>query len=656
MYLIQKGKIVEEKGVEQDSGFTGRLYGSYLKMKRLLHGMKGKQISRGVCSDSILTEIEKGKKSVNWLLRERLLQRVGVARDVYADYLDYEEYAEWEKQKEILKALERKDTEEMAMLLEKYATDYLEKKDIGRGEEKEVFRRLRRQFYLGMKGICRKLCAAPKEELKKIFDEAVHLTVPELEEKPIHSLVLCPEEINLILEYTQCLPFYEALRWCKKIENYLQDTQRDDWVRVLNYPKVILFLCQMLSEQGEEEGGFQKYVEIIRLCNLGIVLLQKTKKVYYLEGLLEMKKQAVEWVQERNRKDGKAQAAASLEGMRAEIEERRKCFDELHERFNVPKNQNSDIWLYVMQDIYCIGDVIRIRRKMLGMTQGKLYEGICSQDTLRRLERREVSTQPAIVWELCRRLGLSPECERMELVTANPDAQKLEREIRYAANEGRFEENLVRIEKLKGMIDVSDEINRQWLLRVEGMAKYRIGQIDKKEYEKWIRSALECTLPWSVLELADEKECYLTNSEMACIYHLSLLDFPEKPREAYEKMKIVFRVEHEFDEKGEAGEHIRSYELYEKYEAEIWNQLGEYEKSKEYAEKIIPLCLRMGRVNMLDGLFYEWVRSRIKLSEKETEPEREGYNWKRDLQYCLVLSRFCCDRIQENFFCEILQG
>lgn len=645
---------MEKKSTRQDGDFAGRLYGSYLKTKRLQRGIKGKQISRGVCAGSTLAEIEQGEKSTNWLLRERLLQRVGVARDAYADYLDYEEYAEWKSQREILKALERKDTEEMAMLLEKYAKDYLEKKDIGKGGEKEVFRRLRRQFYLGMKGIYRKLCAAPKEELEKIFDEAVHLTVPELEEKPIRSLVLCPEEINLILEYTQCLPFCEALRWCKKIENYLRDTQGDDWVRVLNYPKVILLLCQMLSEQGKEEEGFRKYVQIIRLCDSGIVLLQKTQKAYYLEELLELKNQAVHWIQEWNRKNGKAQAAASLEGMCVEIEERWKCFDELHERFNVQKGQNSDIWLYVMQDMYCIGDVIRIRRKMLGMTQKELYYGICSQDTLRRLERREVSTQPAIVWELCRRLGLSPECERTELVTGNPDAQELEREIRYVANEGKFEENLVWIEKLKGMIDVSDEINRQWLLRMEGMAKYRIGQIDRKEYEKWIRRAFECTLPWSVLELADEKECYLTNSEMACIYHLSLLDFPEKPQEAYEKMKIVFRVEHEFEEKGEAGEHIRSYELYEKYEAQIWNQLGEYEKSKEYAEKVLSLCLRMGRVNMLDGAFYEWVRSRVKLVGKEEEPEREGYNWKRDLQYCLVLSRFCYDSIREKFLMGIL--
>ena len=62
----------------------------------------------------------------------------------------------------------------------------------------------------------------------------------------------------------------------------------------------------------------------------------------------------------------------------------------------------------------------------------------------------------------------------------------MEREIRHAANNGEFDKNLEQLDELKTLIDMSDPINRQWVLRTEGMARYRLGQIGFKEYEELI--------------------------------------------------------------------------------------------------------------------------------------------------------------------------
>lgn len=75
--------------------------------------------------------------------------------------------------------------------------------------------------------------------------------------------------------------------------------------------------------------------------------------------------------------------------MLEETQNLRQLFEDLYERFGMPRNQWRDGYLYCTQDVYCIGDIVRIRRKMLKMTQEKLCEEICSLDTLRRLEGKK---------------------------------------------------------------------------------------------------------------------------------------------------------------------------------------------------------------------------------------------------------------------------
>lgn len=216
-----------------------------------------------------------------------------------------------------------------------------------------------------------------------------------------------------------------------------------------------------------------------------------------------------------------------------EVKKYRECFTKLNQRFDRSEQRIPDIWLYERQDIFCIGEVIHVRRKMLGMTMEELCQSICSKDTLQRLEHRKKSPQQAIVWELCRKLHLSPESERTELLTTSPRARKLEKEIRYGANEGKFEENLVLLEELKTLIDMLEPINQQWILRTEGMAKYKTQKISAKEYENWLEQAIKCTLSLLTLNFPENRECYLTNAEMVCIYHLSLLYVEEDFQKAY---------------------------------------------------------------------------------------------------------------------------
>ncbi len=77
----------------------------------------------------------------------------------------------------------------------------------------------------------------------------------------------------------------------------------------------------------------------------------------------------------------------------------------------------------------CVNDVIRCRRKMLGMSRKQLYENIWK--TLGRLERCETSTQKEITAMLLERLDLPREFTRTELVTDSPEARQLMEMLKY---------------------------------------------------------------------------------------------------------------------------------------------------------------------------------------------------------------------------------
>ncbi len=641
------------KRSDKDKNLAKKSLGSYLHMNRDWWRISQKKLARGLCYSGMIDEIEKGEKGVKWLLAERILRRIQVESGWYECYLNLRDYTEWKSQEEIITALEQNDAERMAILLKEYAkNDKLEESAWEEGRKESVSKRLQWQFYLTMYGICRKLQNAPREELLEIFSKALQLTIPGYEEEFLCDLVLCAEEINLMLEYAQCLPEVEGIRLCLQIKRYLEDTRMEDITRVLNYPKTILILGRMLLQQERNEEW--KYNEILKVTEPAFELMRKTKRIYYLGELMEVIKEAEKQISILKGED------IRKEGTREITERVWKYFPELSVRMGVPTEQ-TDAYLYRRQDVYYIGDCIRMRRRQKGITQRELCEGICNIETLQALENRRGkkrrSTHPVYIQELCERLGLSPEMIHTELVTSNLEGRKLEREIGYTANKGEFRLNLQQLEKLKTLIDMSEPINQQWVLRTEGLAKYELGEISREKYEEMIKQAWEYTLPLTVLEDLDKQEYYLTNSEMECIYYLSRpYYYLQEPAKAGEMMRGVFDLEKGFEEEGQERVHIRTYELYTVYMAGILHEQGEYEQGKQYAKKVIKLCLEMKRVNILNLALYSWMKSNIKIQNKKTELKEAEYNWKKDLENCLALSQFCKNSENEKFFKRILEN
>lgn len=650
----------------------GKAYGEYLDQQRDEWGVTLEQLCRGVCTVSMLVNILNGEKNPGKLLRERLGERIGISSDEYETYLDCDEYNEWKMQQELFVLLE-KEAAELEEKLERYAQTYIIHKEdktvveimkntfeetaacgknIGTEEKRKnnANQKLRVQFYLYIKAMHKKQQKAPVEEQIILFEKAVKQTVPDIDQEPVIHLLLSNQELDLILEYERCRPRCEAVVKYREVLKYLENPKIEKNSKVKNYPKAVLYLCQALFAENE----ISTYAEVLRLCDSAIDLLRTTRRSYYLWELLCLKKQALTQIKMQNCSCGESTKEEILDKMLAPIEEQIKILKEIYERFGVSMERKESCYIYYGQDTYPIGDIVRIRRKMLGIKREELCDGICSLDTLRRLEKKQKSTQPYIVQQLCMRLKLSPECERTELITSDIRARELEREIRYAVNEERFEEAKVLLEELKTRIELSNHINAQWMLRLEGQVKYCMGLMDEEQYRNQLKQALEYTLPLSIMELSDTQECYLTNSEMTCMYHFSLLEKKKKNWiEAERWMKLIDRMLQSYKEQDQIRNHVRNCELYIRCKTVILYGLKQYTLSQAYAEKVMQLCLGMGRINMVSGALYDWVQSTRMI--KKTENKRQDNLWKNDLEYCLALSRFCKNKALEKFYKDAIR-
>ena len=150
-----------------------------------------------------------------------------------------------------------------------------------------------------------------------------------------------------------------------------------------------------------------------------IELLRDSGRLYYFVELIDVLERLVNeyevCLQRTNRKE-------EIEALQEELQEKiawRNVIKQLYVEHNLSPYMEHFCHLYRGTESFCIGDVIRVRRQMFGMTKEQLCEGICSVKTLTRIENKKARTQMPIVRELFKRLGLCAEYIRARVITSD---------------------------------------------------------------------------------------------------------------------------------------------------------------------------------------------------------------------------------------------
>ena len=152
-YCMKETKDYPQSEADQD-------FAKLLKNIRTEEKVSLDQLAMGLMSASQLVKIENGERPINKNIRDRLLERLGIAKELYENLLDLCDFEEWDYKKKILSAIQNKKIEDAYRLLKEYKA-HLREND-----------RINHQFILAMWGEVLKQEGASKEKIAEMLSES----------------------------------------------------------------------------------------------------------------------------------------------------------------------------------------------------------------------------------------------------------------------------------------------------------------------------------------------------------------------------------------------------------------------------------------------------------------------------------------------------
>ena len=423
-----------------------------IRKAREIQGITLEALCKDVCSFSMMGKIERGERLAGKELRDRILARLGVCSDGYENFLFYKDYLVWKRRQRIVNAIEKSD----------FA---VAEKELAVYEKKKGRYKLEKQFCLVMRAQIMQKRHGDPAAIARLYEEAVKLTVSDIDTVSVKELCLSVQELDLILEYERCCRPERLASRCEEILAYISSEMFDTYSYVKIYPKVIYYLYLSTADHGRD------WNRLLRLSSKGIEQLRTTGRMYYLWELLEIRREGLVWLLDRIEDDGDGRKREAVQKVIDTMTEWLDALDFVHDLCGTHRRMETSCYLYQQKEAYCISDVVRRRREMLGMTKKELCEGICSEKTIGRLEANRTKSQIEIVRLLFEKLNLSGEYQRAQIVTKDVKAVSLTGDIGACINKCEYEKTEKLLEKLEQHISMENPINRQYKERIEAKIK-----------------------------------------------------------------------------------------------------------------------------------------------------------------------------------------
>ena len=166
----------------------------------------------------------------------------------------------------------------------------------------------------------------------------------------------------------------------------------------------------------------------------------------------------------------------------------------LYAEYEVPLYMQDCVYLYRQRWVFYVGDVLRIRRKMFGMTQEELCGDDCSVKSLRRTEKMEKNMQHEALGILLRKLGLSREFQKARLASGDREGLALMEAITSCRNNRELERVGTILNKMKEQIVSEIPENRQYIMEAQASLDWMTGKITDEEFVTREEKALGCKI------------------------------------------------------------------------------------------------------------------------------------------------------------------
>lgn len=614
-----------------------------------------------------MSRIENGEREVSKLVQDRLLGRLGVAPENFENMVYADEYGYWKTRQEIISLIQHEKMDEADKFLEEMA---VQEKLFESGDTAEnIDINLKLQFYMAMKAQIRCYNGAGDAELKKMYADASRLTVSRMKDRGsvkefFSNRRLAVDEINLLLEYWRYVSPEIGKRFIRGAIEYIDKSLFDVLTKAKIYPKAVYYLCLL-----EIRTGLQNEKKINQLMNLvtqAIEALRNCLRAFYLCELLDIK---IELLRMNNKEDvsywdslikdmehdtlideNYDKLYGNTDEFSAEAQYiwcryTRNVLGEIYKRCGVREDTFEYSHIYVDREVYCIEDIIRIRRKMLNMSMYKLGDGICSERTISRIERKRTRPQCSNIHKLFEKLGLSGELSQSELISSNVKAQVLLQKFRISINYKNSEDVDNILNEIEHSVSLDVPQNRQMLKRVRAWILRDNKLITDEEFVAQIKSAMEYTLPYKVA-VAKNKEKYMTIEEVSCMHDIFITkssNIPES-QECYKSLLEMYD-----DREEDINNCLSMYEHIMRPIASYMGDCGRYDNSDEKELFILQNSLRNRRMTVAYSSMYSMLWNDQQRGKNKMAMHRD-IAYCNEIKRCIVLSSFSRNIGKTKFF------
>lgn len=478
---------------------------------RTKNNISQEQLSKGLCSDATLSRIEIGERLPDKFLLDALLQRLGKSPDKIETILCESDFNLLQRRQEIETDLLDKDYDGANLKLEEYL------------KQKESKERIHCQYIYRIKAILANERDNDIDASIHYIKQAILITIPEFDINKILEYYLSLDELNIILMQALYESKKKATKETKKILNqlmkYLDKKYTDEEEKVKIYPLIVYLMAKQLVFENN-------YEEIVGLCEKAIYLLTSNGSISYLVELMQLCMVAYKYI---NNED-------AYQHMKKQLD----CFVSIYDEYHIPylEGRVSTSHENINGGLYLIDEVIKYSRIASGMSQENLSEGICTPESLSRVENGRRTPSSQNFQSLMKKLGREREIYSTILSVDEFEILEKNREISKCLSKRQYVDAQIIFEDLKRKINKNNKKNEQFIMAMDTLLKYESNMIKAEEaiinYEK----ALSCTL--SNIENIASSFIPLTKEEAHIFNLMAIANYREGNKEqAVRTLKII---------------------------------------------------------------------------------------------------------------------
>ncbi len=623
---------------EYNDNDFGRLIHNIRKSKKI----KVDALVKGLCSIKVLYGIEAGDMLPGYLLRSALIGRLGLAPEWFDNMLTFEEYEEWQLRNSLIDSLGKPDEQ---LLLEKYKKKYIKHnlddviyKKIDYENTFEISDRLRMQFYLTAKAMS---TAAEGDDYKMAAAMTSDIFANnEFDIGKLYEYKLSVNELNLCIE-----ALWHSERKNKTIDNvmaivdYMDKNYYDNKAKTKLYSKLVVYYCRL----NESVTDITELCRMWNLCRNAVELLREDKKSYYIIELFDIQINIADRICALIKVKNQDGFISNIIHDKQKIKLWRDILSNEYKKRQIPEFMNNDVYIYREGTVYCINDIVRARRYLLGFSRKELSDGICAEKTIEKTEQHRSSLQYNNMKSIYSRLNLPRAYQYSSLITCNIVDLEKEEEMWNLIGYGKIIKALEILSELKREVP-NFQYNQQLLGRAEIIIMKSLGKISYEEALSSMIGLLELTVPLENIKKfkknknhghmkndAVNKRIYFTSAEIYCL--ISIGDYYSILGD-YENATLYMEILYEYFVANSEQNILYGSEgvfrvLIVKYSSLLGN-IGQYELSNSLADMSARLQLQLYRPQKI-----WWHKYNNIWNDNLKENDKEKYN--SVLNECAIL-------------------